>query len=161
MALEVVVDERPDVLRVRLAGDLDTLEIARFQQAIAAHDGIALDLHLDLSRVEFIDSAGIYAIVQLAQLVHRQGRRIETHCPASSLVRRAFDTTGLAERVGIHDRPSPVGERAASIQSSRARVQRSRERIDASDSRLERAHVALAASEARVSRTIRTKPENP
>ncbi len=79
---------------VRLAGELDIAdaEEARATLCKAAHVTVVADL----SRLTFIDSSGIAAIVAARAEIELAGNRLEVH-GASGIVRRVFELVGLGE----------------------------------------------------------------
>jgi anti-anti-sigma factor len=96
---------------VRLSGDLDMAAAVDFARiAGSALDG-RRELVLDMTRLEFLDSSGIRAIVDLAM---RTDRGILLRGP-NRTVRRAIDLTGIVGQRGIRleDRTSRVPARAA------------------------------------------------
>jgi anti-sigma B factor antagonist len=90
--LAVVVDAQGGRRTVRLAGDLD-LETAgevRWLLPRVSGDSVVVDL----SRLSFIDAAGISALLHGRHHVEASGRRC-TLRGARGLVRRVFDLAGL------------------------------------------------------------------
>lgn len=95
--LEVVVEDLPDATVITLFGELDVSTLATLGETLALLDldgGIAL--RLDLSKLRFLDSAGIGTMVATARRVRAAGGTFSTICPAG-WVRRVFETTGLVE----------------------------------------------------------------
>jgi anti-sigma B factor antagonist len=87
---------------VAAAGEIDLITAQRLENAAdSALDQGAQDLWIDLSDVEFIDSTGIHALLQVRGRVQALNRRLAVICPVSPL-RRAFELTGLAEALPLY-----------------------------------------------------------
>ena len=82
-----------------LAGELDMSGAKRLQDAVtrACDDG-AEGLTVDLSRLAFVDSSGLAAIVYASWLCERAGCELAL-VPGPASVQRVFDVTGLAEHL--------------------------------------------------------------
>ena len=77
------------------AGEIDLVTAQRLEKAADdALDKGTHDLWIDLSDVEFIDSTGIHALLQVRGRVEELNRRLAVICPVSP-IRRAFVLTGL------------------------------------------------------------------
>jgi len=66
-------------------------------QAVGRGSG---DIEIDVSRLEFIDSVGLGALVKAAGQLDRQGRRLSV-VGAQGAVLRAIDLTGFRELLHI------------------------------------------------------------
>jgi anti-sigma B factor antagonist len=82
---------------LRLSGELDLASAALLEDAIQRIDMSAIaGTALDLRNVEFIDSTGVRAVVELHERCRQQ--RIEFRIiPGSAAVQRIFEVTGLLE----------------------------------------------------------------
>jgi anti-sigma B factor antagonist len=77
------------------AGEVDLVTAHRLEEAADdALDKGALDLWIDLADVEFIDSTGIHALLQIRSRVEALNRRLAVICPLGP-IHRAFRLTGL------------------------------------------------------------------
>jgi anti-sigma B factor antagonist len=64
-------------------------------------------LTLDLSKLTFMDSTGLHAIISASQLCAKHGSEFSvTSAPLA--VQRVFEICGLAEQAWFQDRSSPV-----------------------------------------------------
>lgn len=101
--VELVTDpEGPDdALVVAIAGELDpnTADAIRDQVRQLAGDQRAPELVLDLSKVTFMDSAGVRVIVELHHDRQRAGGRLILVNIADS-PRRVLDLSGLTAELG-------------------------------------------------------------
>jgi anti-anti-sigma factor len=92
------IEERGDSEHpvLMLAGELDIADAARLQATVARiceQEG-ARALTIDLSRLIFIDSSGMAAIVYANRLCERVGCELSL-IPAEQSVQRVFEMTGL------------------------------------------------------------------
>jgi anti-sigma B factor antagonist len=87
---------------VAAAGEIDLITAQRVEKAAdEALDAGAHDLWIDLSDVEFIDSTGIHALLQVRSRVEALNRRLAVICPVGP-IRRAFALTGLDEALPLY-----------------------------------------------------------
>src|SRR5947209_10177540 len=69
---------------------------ARLNEVIDAGEG---SIRLDLRELTFLDSSGMYALLNAHRRLTRQARRLEIVC-ASGPVMRAFELAPLVETIG-------------------------------------------------------------
>ena len=97
----VTTKGRPDAVTLQVIGDLDIAHAPRF--ATSAEDALrrrpGASVTLDLSGVEFIDSTGISALMQLRSVVNDSGGTLGLD-GCSSYVERVLRLVGLAELMG-------------------------------------------------------------
>jgi anti-sigma B factor antagonist len=101
-----------------LSGELDVASAAVLEQALAdACDSGAREVVLDLSRLEFMDSTGLRAIL-------RGKARCEDHdcayhlTPAQRPVEQSLTTTGVRALLGLGRRPGEPAKRTSSSDRS-------------------------------------------
>jgi anti-anti-sigma factor len=104
----LAIEQRGEPPRVTLAlaGELDIDSAPRLHDAltkIVADDVRALTL--DLSRLAFIDSSGLAAIVYASRLCERRGCELELVRGAEN-VQRVFDVSGLGPSLPFRTRAS-------------------------------------------------------
>ncbi|MFD5613404.1 STAS domain-containing protein [Kitasatospora sp. NPDC127060] len=91
---------------VRASGDVDLAAAPRLRRdlahALAAHH----DVVLDLSEVEFMDCAGLGALVEALNQADRQGRRLALR-GTGPRVARLLELTGLHRRLAARPRTAP------------------------------------------------------
>jgi anti-anti-sigma factor len=104
VALEIVPTETPG--RLRLVGDLDLSTVDEFKPTVEASAG-AGDITLELSELNFIDSSGIRALLQIYVALKDNGRNLVLVSP-TPFVSRVFDTLELTEH-GMDIRDSEEG----------------------------------------------------
>ncbi|MEX0789663.1 MAG: STAS domain-containing protein [Actinomycetota bacterium] len=81
-------------LVVRLEGDLDIYNTRDLSNRLRQIHLAAADLVIDLSRLTFIDCAGLHLLVEARQRAVSQGRRVRL-VKGPERVHRAFRLTGL------------------------------------------------------------------
>jgi anti-sigma B factor antagonist len=82
---------------LRLSGELDLVSTQQLDDATAHVDAIAIDgITLDLSKVEFIDSTGVRAVLMLRERCRQRGTEFQI-VPGPPPVQRVFDVTGLGD----------------------------------------------------------------
>src|SRR5437588_3707261 len=93
--LEIVTREQGTTTVIALAGEWDLSGAPAVRQAIErALTQRAERLVLDLSRLDFIDSSGLHATVELAHRMAAQDIGLVI-VPGSRAVQRVFELTGL------------------------------------------------------------------
>ena len=86
---------------VKLNGELDMAAAPVLKQCLA---GLAGDVVLDCTGLDFVDSSGLAELVRAHLERERRGERLSVR-GLSPLVRRTFDLTGLDERLHLEDPP--------------------------------------------------------
>jgi anti-sigma B factor antagonist len=82
---------------LRLSGELDLVSTHLLDDAIAHVNAIAIDgITLDLSKVAFIDSTGVRAVLTLRERCRERGAEFQI-VPGPPAVQRVFDVTGLRD----------------------------------------------------------------
>ncbi len=82
---------------LRLSGELDLASTPLLDDAIGHVDAIAIDgVTLDLSKVTFIDSTGVRAVLTLREHCGKRGAEFQI-VPGPPAVQRVFDVTGLRD----------------------------------------------------------------
>ncbi len=79
---------------LRLEGELDLAGVPAVEASAGRLWGEVSKLTVDLSRLTFIDSTGLAAIVHLSGLCAKHGCRFEI-VPGPPIVQRLFELTGL------------------------------------------------------------------
>jgi anti-sigma B factor antagonist len=86
-----------------LVGDIDIARSRELGELVAdfAHAG-ASDVRLDLTEVEFMDSAGVGAVLHLRRIAHERGGTVQLVRPVRA-VRRVLEVSGLVALCEIVD----------------------------------------------------------
>jgi anti-sigma B factor antagonist len=79
--LQVLVDDRPPNLNIRVAGEIDLGTAPRLKQAVDAYARTAQTLTIDLREVTFIDSMGMAALVRAQHRAVARGGRLQLVAP--------------------------------------------------------------------------------
>lgn len=97
---EVVV--HGDAVVVHVHGELDTMTAPVLREQLAGQTAAADLMVVDLSRVTFLGSAGLAALVAAKDEVDRAGHRLRLVC-GSHTVTRALEATGLLSMFDVAD----------------------------------------------------------
>jgi anti-sigma B factor antagonist len=86
-----------------LQEDLDAANFAAVEQSLAEAIGPdALSLIVDLSAVEYLDSAGIDMLLRLGERLDRRRNKLILVVPESSQLKRLITIVGVPEAIAIH-----------------------------------------------------------
>jgi anti-sigma B factor antagonist len=92
----VEVDRRGEVCVVRLHGEVDISNAQEVSEAIeAAVPRDALELAVDLTGTDYLDSAGVSLLVRLAERLQARRQRMTLVAPSGSAVRAVLEITGV------------------------------------------------------------------
>jgi anti-anti-sigma factor len=83
-------------------GELDSSALAIFEEAVASSVGHTRMIVLDLSRLCFIDSCGLWAITTTWTSCRQRGVELSLS-PGPEEVQRVFEVTGLADVLPFED----------------------------------------------------------
>lgn len=101
--LELAHSERDGVRIVELAGELDVDSVDELEAALTAASAEAgARICLDLSRLAFIDSTGLAAVIRAHLAVVEAGGAFAV-VASPGVVRRTLETTGLMELLSVVD----------------------------------------------------------
>lgn len=95
-AAELTIETREAIVIARLRGDIDMSNAGQLRDELnLATRNDALGLVLDLSEVEYLDSAGIHLIHRLRDALRTRGQQLRLVIPASSIVNDTLRLAGL------------------------------------------------------------------
>jgi anti-sigma B factor antagonist len=101
--LEVETEERDGLVRLALRGELDLSTVGKVQEELRrAESTDAPTVVLDMSKLTFLDSTGLRAVVTADERLRGQGGRLVIVRGPDS-VHRVFTITRLEERLEIVD----------------------------------------------------------
>jgi anti-anti-sigma factor len=96
--------EQDGVQVVELRGELDLNTAAELDAALAdASAGTHPHVCLDLSRLKFIDSTGLAAVIRSHVATGEAGGALMIVATAGSIVRRTLEMSGLMEMLSVAD----------------------------------------------------------
>jgi anti-anti-sigma factor len=84
--------------RLAVIGELDISTALRFRRRLRAVRAANTPVHLDLSEVEFMDSAGARAVLDAVAASRESTWRVEVEPPLSPQARRCLDLLAAAGR---------------------------------------------------------------
>ena len=98
----VTIERRGDVTLARVAGELDmsNADAVRERLLEARADG---PLVLDLTAVDYLDSAWLAAMDRLARAVPGERGGLRLVCPPGAPSRRALEVAGVDQLLPMHD----------------------------------------------------------
>ena len=102
--MEFTVSTRTDdpFTVVEVSGEVDVYTAPRLREAVvAAIDGGALRLVVDVDSVEFLDSTGVGVLVGALKKVRSGGGTLDIVCTQPRLL-KIFEITGLDKVFGLH-----------------------------------------------------------
>lgn len=101
--LDVGRSEHEGVQVVELAGEVDINSVQELEAGlVAAFEGSAPSVCLDLAALSFIDSSGLAAVVRAHLAAVEAGGAMVIVAPAGA-VRRTFETSGLMGMLSVVD----------------------------------------------------------
>jgi anti-sigma B factor antagonist len=101
--LEVETEERDGLVRLALHGELDLSTVGKVEEELRKAESAKPDtVLLDMSKLTFLDSTGLRAVVTADERLREQGGRLVILRGPES-VHRVFTITRLEERLEIVD----------------------------------------------------------
>lgn len=102
MLADVQFDLREQVIVSTVTGEVDLSNAEQICDAIGeATPNTALGAVLDLSRVDYLDSAGIHLIYRLRENLRARGQKLMLAIPADSPVRDSLRLAGVTRHLPI------------------------------------------------------------
>jgi anti-anti-sigma factor len=89
-------EDEDGVLRLSLTGELDVVGAARLTARVEELRSAGVTLRLDLSRLEFIDSSGVNALINTAHAARSNGWRLEVDPRVQPQVERVLELVGAS-----------------------------------------------------------------
>ena len=102
MLADVQFDLRGDVVVAKVTGEIDLSNASQLCDAIGEGTAnTALGVVLDLSAVDYLDSAGIHLIYRLRENLRARGQKLMLVIPATSPVRDSLRLAGVTRNLPI------------------------------------------------------------
>ena len=96
--MEINKKQNGTALEIALEGRLDTTTAPELEKELNGLGGVT-ELTLDLSKLEYISSAGLRVLLSAHKVMSRKGGMKLTH--VNELVQEVFDVTGFADILTI------------------------------------------------------------
>jgi anti-anti-sigma factor len=98
------LEDRNDVTIAAIDGEIDLSNSAELEVAIShAVGNEALGLVVDLTHVDYLDSAGVTLLFNLARRVSRRQQEFVVVTPGDAHVREILSLSGATEALALHD----------------------------------------------------------
>jgi anti-sigma B factor antagonist len=118
---EVGIEREDQTVIAVVTGEVDMSNAASVRQQIAEavtpNDDAVL---VDLSDLEFIDSAGLHSLIELATVLDERRQQFLLCVPKESQIGRAIEIIGLPRAVRVH------ADRAEALEAARTSAMESR-----------------------------------
>lgn len=110
--LDLDIDLQEDLLLVAARGEVDAANAEAMTRAVEVRVGAARTVVLDLSALEYLDSAGIHMLFQLGRRLDERGRGLRLVVPEGCVV---HDALRYADALEAFDVRRSVAEAAAGV----------------------------------------------
>ena len=101
-AIDLRVDRSGTRTVARLAGEIDLSNAAMLRRAITdAVPNRDVELVVDLSRVRYLDSAGIAMLFDLARRLGEHNQRLTMVVPSTALILRSLEASGWPRELPV------------------------------------------------------------
>ena len=98
------LDDKGRITIATIEGEIDLSNAAELEMAIShAVTNEALGLVVNLARVEYLDSAGVSLLFNLARRISRRQQEFVVVAPAEAHVREILSLSGAAEALALCD----------------------------------------------------------
>lgn len=102
MLADVQFDQRDEVVVSTVTGEVDLSNARQICDAVGeATPNTAVGVVLDLSRVDYLDSAGIHLIYRLRENLQARGQKLMLAIPADSPVQDSLRLAGVTQYLPI------------------------------------------------------------
>jgi anti-anti-sigma factor len=98
----------PGGCRLAVRGEVDLESSPSLEVAIGQHARHGRKLHIDLSRVTFLDSSGIRLLVTTLRRSQREGFAYRVTLPRSAAARRALEVCRVDDLLVPQSQPGPT-----------------------------------------------------
>ena len=91
----ILESQEGDCLRLRLTGEFDIASVPVLKDRLSGLRGGAVAVRLDLSKLAFIDSGGVHALIQAMNDASADGWRLQIDRDVAPQAMRVFELMGL------------------------------------------------------------------
>jgi anti-sigma B factor antagonist len=90
---------------IRLSGDVDLVTVPRLEPRIERAIAGALDVVVDLTEVQFLDSGGLRLLTRVSSTAAANNQALVVVAPPNSIARSVLDIAGMKGGLVVHDSP--------------------------------------------------------
>lgn len=96
---EILESQEGDWLRVLLTGELDIASAPVLEDRLSGLGARALAVRLDLSKLDFIDSTGLHAVIRAMKAASANGWRLQIDLDVAEQAMHVFELLDLDRRI--------------------------------------------------------------
>jgi len=95
--MEINLNNKGNLIEIKVKGDIEMMSIKEFKEKLlAVGEDNDVDIALDLSEVDYIDSSGVGVLISLNKLQKKKGKKLEL-TKVSPKVLNVLKLSSLAE----------------------------------------------------------------
>lgn len=95
--MEINLNNKENLIEIKVKGDIEMMSIKEFKEKLlAVGEENDVDIALDLSEVDYIDSSGVGVLISLNKLQKKKGKKLEL-VKVSPKVLNVLKLSSLAE----------------------------------------------------------------
>jgi anti-sigma B factor antagonist len=102
VALRVTLEDGAGIVCLRLAGEMDVATAGQLTEIVRSLPADQLRVQLDLSDLDFLDAAGLTALLEARAIVRARDGRLSLRRPSASVL-RLLVLTDLAETFDLDE----------------------------------------------------------
>jgi anti-anti-sigma factor len=106
--VQITMQEHDSVAVATIAGEVDISNVNDVAAALTSVSNLALGLVVDLRKVDYLDSAGVSLLHDLAGRLHQRSQRLIVVCPPDAPPHHVLELTALNARTLVLDDLAPA-----------------------------------------------------
>jgi anti-anti-sigma factor len=104
----ITMQEHDSVPVAAIAGEIDVSNVDKLAESLTSISNLAPGLVVDLRRVDYLDSAAISLLHDLAMRLRQRSQRLIVVCPPDSPPRQVLELTALTAHTLVLDELAPA-----------------------------------------------------